>query len=505
MIVRNMRNYLLALLGAFTLLVSFSSCTDQKEIDIIYNQEATLEVNLLNMYETCGIDFSKFQTQFVSGYRPTVLTLVYDTEGTYQYSIKSILYNFNNPSIPLIDLDRKEYIVIVVQYLMEYDNESQTGNDFWSLYNVKDFDKVSILSKEYQIPWYCCLGIDVQKIDLKSGKNFKSTPKLAGSFVSLDYENLYNGGYNRVALYFKNKVTGLYLNPNREGLAKYFYDNYNDSNSWTAVAKLERPEVLYIKDDDNFFILESGRINCCIGLSTKDDGTFFTAYPSTDSYFDFELGKNYTAYCEYNGETDKVTTYLGTSIDFEKWYEKFDKWIPNTFDDPFTKWGASVEEVKKYMTNKKYTLWYDLTPMQSMDGDTYYYLGYYGRFVEDDIQYEFENKTGNLLTAFEIIYNNDMSINQIIDHFDKDPKYKRYEPFEETFYEYGCYFFYDEFTQVEIYPNFEDDYGLYTQIAYSRSTVVEDETRGRKQIKSNLSFVNKRANSNIMTTIKDKR
>lgn len=492
-----MNKYLIAFLGAFLMLISFSSCTDQEEVDITYHHDVVVEINPLDFIQNTGIDVSKFQTKLGSGFLNCVQILVYNSDGTFKRSILATSSNFNPLSLPLRDLDEKEYTIIVLQYLMDRNIDIQgQDNQFWNVLNHSTINSVRIQSRDYQIPWYYCLGIDTQTINIKVSKKIKATPKLAGSLVSLEYEYLNKGGYNLVGLYFKDKAVGLYLNPQLEGHSKYYYGSYNTSKYWTAVARLSDTDLLYNYDEDSFFFLETGNINCCIGLATKMDehengSTDLTLYPSADNYMNFKLGQYYKAFCAYNGDDKKITTYLGLKEDFDKWYEKFVNWIPLKISQPCTKWGCSVSEVKKDMTRDKFVLWYDIQPLESIGGDIYYYLGYYGKLAEDEIQYAFENETGNLLISWEDIWN--LTLSEIINQFDSDPNYTRDDEFEELYLEYGCYVYYTDNTRVLIFPNQVDtDGNEYICVQYEPYTIDSQSEEGNKKIRTNRCFTIKK-------------
>ncbi len=466
-----MNKYLLALLGALLMIISFSSCTDQKEIDITYHHEVVIEINTTDLYQNCGLDISKVKTMIGSGYLPCVNVLLYNTDGTLKYTVESINNTLKTLSISLEDMDEKEYTVIVLQSLEKVDLENKENNDkLWTIYNTQDINEVRVQSKYYTINWYQCLGLDAQKIDVKSGRTFKITPKLAGCLVDLSFENLYK--YYDFGLYFKDKVAGLYLNPEIKGHDKFYYSGYNESNIWNKVGGINS-NGLNFSFNNSYFFLDTGRINYCIGLSTEDDYVdghrYFTPYPSNDSYFDAVEGEFYEGFCYYNGESNKISTYMGVKSEFNNWYSNLEKWKRPQFEQPYLKWGASVEEVKKYMKEKGYQIWYDTELIYDN-----YFLGYFGINLEDNIQYEFATATGDLICSALLIYESRLSLSQILNIFDDDSQYWKTNDFQEIFEEYGLYLYVNDTTQVQMYL-LEEEGTKYVQIEYWPRSYYEDQ------------------------------
>ena len=505
-------NYITILIETLVTILSFSSCTDQNDVNIVYHHDATIEINTLNLYETSGIDVVKFQGILGDDYKPYITLLIYNPDGSLNYKDNKIVDNLRPVSFDLKDLDQLEYTIIAIQHFVKYredifivDNEVWTVPVFESPWILKDDDRLESVyvtadGSNEEIPWFECLGIGIQKTKIEKDSKISIAPKLAGSFVNLQYENLdkriYNNKsvFNRIGLYFKEKADGIYLSPVHTGHDRYYYNGFTGPTTWRSVAEFYSENGLptfKAIDEDTFFILQSGKINCCIGLSTKsdehEDGSInFTAFPSTDFYSDFDEGGFYTAFCYYNGSNNTIETYIGEKSEFSKWYDSIEKWIfPVIFETPYIVWGSSLTDVESYMENKSYAIGVDL-----YESDGVFLLGYYGKFSEDGIYYAFASETGDLLASLVYVSHSEATPEQIQDMFNNDSQFTRIEDFEECYQEYGCYVYINHMTQVEIYPNIAwDDGTSCTQIVYGPNTEEQETAMAKskgKRIVSNL-------------------
>lgn len=477
------------LLGLLVLMTTFVSCTDQEDIELVFHHNIPVEVNTLDLYQNSGIDVVKFQTLMGTKiYKPLITILVYNPDGTLNQKSELITDDLRPISCILNNLDEKEYTIITVQhFVIVYNDEVSTS---WKLEEEENINTVHLsVSSLIGISWIDCLGLDVQKIAIKRNTSLNISTKLAGSFVDFQYENLDKSDYNRLGLYFKDKADGIYLNPEFTGNDRYYYKNgFNAPNRWSSVAVFSADEVLKASDSMTRFIFESGRINYCFGLSDKNDvlgngSITFTPFPSLSSYCEIEPCKRYKAFCYYNGGQEPVNTFIGGSDDFAKWYDALEKWQAPIYETPYTTWGASVEDVKTYMSSKGYSIWYDVIENTQMG---VFNLGYIGKYSENNIQYIFKTRTNDLMAALVFIEHSKSTPSKILEMFTNDESYSKVDLYDQYYEEYGCYIFVNEENQVEIYPNLSYDDGTpITQIAYVQRTYPE-----YSKLKSNVKYLN---------------
>lgn len=476
-----MKKYLLLTL---VVVFSFMSCTDKEEIGLQFHHDIPIEINPLSLYENSGIDVVKFQTLMGTGiYKPCVTVLIYNSDGSL-YQKKELLFDDLRPiSYTAYDLDEKEYTIISIQHFVIVANGKTSSS--WKLEDEENIKTahISVSSLDGKITWFNCLGLNAQNIYVGRDAKLNITTQLAGAFIDFQYENFDKSNYIGASLYFKDKANGIYLNPDYDGNNRYYYKNgFNAPNIWSSVAGFSSESGLTNSQSETRFIFETGRINYCFGLMKSEDiaedGTkHFSAFPSTSSYFEFEQGKRYKAYCYYNGSDDVIATYLDLSSGFTKWYNSFDKWIAPIFEEPYTEWGCSVEDVKKFMDEKGYTLWYDIID-NPQNGS--FSMGYAGKYSENNIQYIFTSRTNDLFLVLIAIEHSKASSTEVINSFIESELYSKVDKYEEYYTEYGCYIFINDENQVEIYPNatFADGTPI-TQIVYAKRTHPEESVSAR--------------------------
>lgn len=470
-----MRKYLLLIAAIFSLI----SCTDKEEIGLQFHHEIPIEVNPLSLYENSGIDVVKFQSLIGTDvYQSCVTVLIYNPDGSLNQKNELLFDELRPVSYIAHDLDEKDYTIISIQHFVIVANGKTSSS--WKLEeedNIKTVH-ISVSSLDGEISWFNCLGIDVQNVSIKRNTKLNIATQLAGSFVDFQYENFDKSNYIGASLYFKDKANGIYLNPEYTGNDRYYYKNgFNAPNVWSNVAGFSSDDGLKNTQSETKFIFETGKINYCFGLMKSDDITedgtkHFTAFPSTNSYFEFEKGKIYKAYCYYNGSDDVIATYLDLSSGFTEWYDSFDKWIAPIFEEPYTKWGCSVEDVKSFMDKKNYTLWYDIIENQQNGS---FSLGYIGKYSENNIQYVFSSRANDLFLVLIAIEHAKANPTEVINSFIENELYSKVDKYDEYYAEYGCYIFVNDKSQVEIYPDmaFSDGTPI-TQIVYAERTYPEE-------------------------------
>lgn len=469
-----MKKYILLVVSAVVL--AFTSCSDKEEIEIKYLHDLSLSINTSSLYETYSLTSFQNVLGTFDGYYIGFTSLLYDSNGQLRAKKDFHTRDFQPINDKIENLEEGNYTLITIQCLVNSKNDYKSAA--WSFDNIESLESVRVVTSSSEIYWFNCLGISTEYISLTNDKSINIVPQLAGCFVDFKYENFDKSKYNYLGFNFKNAAYGIYLNPELSVTEHYYYPaGFNSQYTWNPRAFFDSTDGLLSSGATARFILETGNINYCFGPSIKaEDGSInFTAYPSRDAYFNFEEGNRYTAFCYYKGEPTVLETFLGTNNDFNSWYQNLDKTMNPIFVHPNTSWGISVNDLKTYMSNNGYSIWYDITKADN----GLYYLGYSPLYKENSIQYIFETETTNLLYAFVNICKEDASVEDILSQLNKSSEYA----FDKYYEEYGCYIYYNKQTQIEIYPDWVFEDGTeYTQLFYGPSRFTETRSSSNNKV-----------------------
>lgn len=468
-----MKKYFLFLVSAIVL--AFISCADSEDVRVTYKHDLSLTINTSSLYEK--VSLSSFQDLLGSNkeYSIGFTTLLYNSNGALCERKDELTRDLQPLTVELYDLDQDNYTLITIQYLVNSKNNNQS--DIWVLENTESLKDVRISAPNTKVLWYNCIGIFTQTINLNGNFQQTITPKLAGCFVNFRCENFEYSKYDRLGLCFKNAANGLYLNPELSQTESYYYkDGFNEKNTWNLKGFFDSEEGTWPSTEQTVFVLETGNINYCFAPSNKGDDNkyYFKAYPSENEYFNFELGVFYEAYCYYKGAPTYVETFLGSGSELKQWYNNLDKGMNPIFANPFMEWGASVKDVKNYMSSNNYTIWFDI---EYKPENGLYYLGYNGKYRENSTQYVFKSEDDFLLAALVNVSNEDASLDEILEQLSSSNEYA----FEDCMEEYGCYVFYNKVNYIEVYPNltYNDSDQKFTQIIFTKSTVSSTKAASR--------------------------
>lgn len=343
-----MKKYLLVLFGVITMFISFTSCINNEDIDITYHHDVTVEVNPIGLYEEIGSP-SAFQEwmalDFLSlKFNLEVTLLVYNKDGSLNQRIDKTVDTLLPFSMYFSDLDEDDYTIVAIQQMVINDTRYDDTHRAWELENTSKINHVRIVTtefvKDYGIPWFMCLGIKTQEVSIRKGMTIKIATEMTGSFVDVNYENMNYSKFNWSALCFGNQARGIYLNPELQGQSRYYYENKGFfMDYWSIIYQYYYDDII---DFNLRFFLDSGEINYCFkfdyfeNLDDIDVGNLDFKYElsSGNAIFEAEKGKLYSAFCYYNGETDKFTTYMGLASEFQEWYDSLEKWnIPPDYND----------------------------------------------------------------------------------------------------------------------------------------------------------------------------
>ena len=174
---------------------------------------------------------------------------------------------------------------------------------------------------------------------------------------------------------------------------------------------------------------------------------------------------------------------MGLKSEFKQWYDSIDKWNKSIFEQPYVEWGASIEEVKRYMEQKHYSFSSEWDEREDVyfDDDygnhiwvdeiiTTYWLAYEGKYLESSIYYQFD-RTGNLIFSSVSFWN--CNITEILEVFNTDTRYTKIEGFKEIYEHSGRYIYVNDSVQAEIYQNKMSDGTMDIEIEYRPRSISE--------------------------------
>lgn len=454
--------------------LAFTSCSDKEEIDINYFHDVTLSISCTKMYDSVKEDIEKFLGTNLS-YSVEYTTFVYNDQGKFvrEYKQHSRLFETN---VVLNGLQHGTYTFITTVSLAE--NKSS----IWIYDKKENLNSIQVSTKPEKmydgIEYYNSLGVSVQKIEVQDNVTVSITPELMGCYIELACENVNKYTYPELLFTLKQAPTYLILNT-FEQITEEILD---ETTYWVRgqldLMKTDKPQKM--------FLMQKGGINYGLGIRTQEQAdthdTHF--YHIHNGEFNLEKGKYYKAFWLYAGEAasykNQFKSFFGSIKDYDLWYSSTEKENP-LFKHPYTSWGDNVNNLKQFMDEEGYELWYDIR----QDDNGFYYLGYNPLYKENSIQYIFETETTNLLYSFVNICKEDASVEDILDQLNKSSEYA----FDKYYEKYGCYIYYNKQTLIGIYPDcvFEDG-TEYTELFYEPRTFTD--TRSMSDIKVHMNKFN---------------
>lgn len=399
-----MKKIIFGALALVTLLVM--SCKND-EIDIQKvdpNHTLTLSIASSPLYDTFGrSDYENVWLSRSYNYYVAITSLVYNSSGELVDSTSSYIKTFQNAE-QKFNLVEGNYTVVTYETLVDGDNGYVS--DYWTLDGAKNLSTVMIKNneKEDYILWDGVIGVASKSVSLSSDKTESLSPSAIGSLLSIEIANFDKSDYDIVMLETKNVPVGYMLSPN--SAEKYVYSEYLERNTWHW-------RGYFFNDSDSFesdetttvYILESGNINWCFGPSTVDsEGNIagFNAYPNNSSYYNFQDGGDYYAYCRYRGAGKGCDAYIGTYSEMQTWYNNLDPLDSNLVPELYMSWGGNVSTVQSFMSGYIMTTGSSGRAVSQDDGS--FLIDYKGKGKESKIMYYFASATTGLFEA-DVQYN----------------------------------------------------------------------------------------------------
>lgn len=391
-----MKKIIFGVLALTTLLVM--SCKND-DIDIQKvnpNHTLTLSIASSPLYDTFGR--SDYENEWLSrsyNYYVGITSLVYNSNGELVDSVSSYIKTFQNVE-QKFKLVEGNYTVVTFETLVDGDNNY--ASDYWNLEGTKNLSTVMINNngEESYVYWDGVIGVSTKSINLSSDKTESLSPSAIGSLLTIEIANFDKSDYDIVMLETKNVPTGYMLSPN--SVEKYVYSEYLERNTWHWRGYFYHKDDSFESDETKtVYILESGRINWCFGPSTVDaEGNIadWTAYPSTSTYYTFQDGGEYYAYCRFRGTGKGCDANLGTYSEIQTWFNNLNPLDSNLVPDLYMSWGGNVSTVQSNMSG--YTMTTGASGKAVAQSDGSYLIEYKGKGKESKIMYYFTSATTGL-------------------------------------------------------------------------------------------------------------
>ena len=384
---------------ALTTLLVMSCKNDDIDIQKVDpNHTLTLSIASSPLYDTFGrSDYENVWLSRSYNYYVGITSLVYNSNGELVDSTSSYIKTFQNVE-QKFNLVEGNYTVVTFETLVDGDNNYVS--DYWNLEGTKNLSTVMISNngEESYVYWDGVIGVSTKSINLSSDKTESLSPSAIGSLLTIEIANFDKSDYQFVALCTKNIPQGYMLSPNITD--KYYYSEYIDRNTWDWRGYFY-PDTSFESDETTtVYIMESGRINWCFAPTTFDsEGNFnnFAAIPSENSYYTFQDGGDYYAYCRFRGTGKGFDANLGTYSEISTWYNNLDPLDSNLVPDLYISWGGNVSTVQSYMSG--YTMTTGSSGKAIAQDDGSYMIDYKGKGKESKIMYYFTSATTGLFEA----------------------------------------------------------------------------------------------------------
>lgn len=401
-----MKHLLYSALVALVML-AFTACSnDEIEVSLMGKVEVTVPTT--HLYDNFSISSYQNFLGNNDSYHIEVRLFIYDQKGNLVKEESQTSQTFTDLKFPINNLKEGNYKVVALQTMVDANDQLEADDlsEFWTLVNKTKLSDFRVDTKIHQIYWYGALGMGYGSLEVKNAES-KLTMNIepVGSLLDFDYENMASTSYVESAFFFHKAPDGVNVNSLFSHGDRFYYENYNGSNTWSPVGVFYKSTGLGAEDSKTLFLIGYGQTRVCFGVAdaTQYSNSKFSSYPSGGMNYTFEWGKRYQAFTAYNRDTQNFDYFLGTNEEFSSWYQQYKT---KYFAQPTTNWGTTVNNVKSFMNG--YTLGNQNGQIiETEDGN--YVLWYKGKYQEEETDYYFSSSTGGLYRAYVFVKQNVIS------------------------------------------------------------------------------------------------
>ncbi|MBR6981753.1 MAG: hypothetical protein IKH88_18245 [Prevotella sp.] len=423
-------------IGYIAIAALFMAACGNDEIEVVKNVSISYNVNTSSTYEPFGKE--NFETNYLSkgnNNQVGVFTYIYDKDGervdssfSHTLTFEPVQQNFN--------VKAGMYTIVTIETIVN--GNLSYKSDFWSFVNTEKLAtcQVRVKSDNTWVSEAGVLGISTKKIEVYGNQALNASPSPIGSIVYLSCKNFQNSTFTHIGFATHNKPVGVKLDPAINKDDRYVLDEYNKTKTWEM-----RYQAKMNKDDNDIFriyLLEQGKIYWGIAPLQETGSQQFTfqdIFPSNspDNTNEYILKDGGTCYAGIYWTGFLCEAFMGDSQKkLDDWYKNL---VPSLFKNPCISWGATVSDVKSYMTFA--SLSYDIAPTGYGD----YYMGYHALDnigLRVDYQYFFNSDESDLTEVF-VFLDTQNTYDMIIKHLTdwgfeyvgegivKERKYYKYE------------------------------------------------------------------------------
>lgn len=428
-----MKKYLFAMLMAVCVLASCSN--DDIEVNVVEQNKTTFtySVETQSVYDKFNVTNS-LKKNFLSGeagdYHVGVFTYIYDEKGELAASDNSFAKTFGEIDTEFTLQDGK-YTAVTVEMIVDKDNKFES--EIFDIIGTDNLSTIEIAYKKdgdgnYQksAMWYDGIGVKTTELIInESQSNVEVTPEPIGVILRARFTNFDKSDYSCLLVHTKNAPIGRYLDPKKNGDARFHYDNYNSGIYVDIRNYIYIPNGLNNLEGFDIYMIEDGDIECALASTTVEkDKSFhkwhhFAARNGLKDGNIYHGGLYYIGGAIHSGE-DFSGGIFDTESEYNSWLKNAEKQYNPSFSlfTPYTTWGAKVSAVHNSMSAYTQTVGTSTTAEYLSDINQYK-TEYRGMTAATGVQYYFTSSTTGLNWVDVFYDNNKHNVADIKKELDK--------------------------------------------------------------------------------------
>ena len=391
-----MKKYMILAVSA--LMLTFISCTDSEEIEIIEIDDIAFEINTEAIYDEFGITRSiKEQMLRDKTYAISVTSLIYNENGTLVDSMTTYSYNVNSTRHIYESIAKGEYTAVFVQTLVLADNNFQPRH-----YRLEGVENISTLEiKQIATPyWYAVIGTTSKEFTL-TDETIQIRPNAIGSIINCNFFDFVNPPFVYVGIGTEETYSSYKLDPSIPDENRYSTD-LSESDHFTLLGASEVNEEISGFD---IYVLGKTLTYRFYYQNEEYAGTNYWNYLNKTNTVQLKAAEQtYIGYAyRGDGNSGNVYDYYGDYNGMADWYTKLEKeeTTGDIVPELYLTWGGAVSSVQAAMSDYTMTLGYSGKAILQQDGN--YGISYKGKERESQISYFFTSETTGLYEV-DVLY-----------------------------------------------------------------------------------------------------